>query len=55
MKRRLLEASASAYPVLPGGIDVVIVPRMSAADASFEELHASVSELFGRARAEPRP
>jgi hypothetical protein len=41
--------------MLPGGIDVVIVPRMSAADASFEELRASVTELFGRARAGARP
>ena len=55
MKRRLREASTSAYPVLPGGIDVVIVPRTAAADASFEELRAAVAELFGRARAGARP
>jgi ribonuclease P protein component len=48
MKRRLREASARAYRALPGGMDVVIVPRVSAAEASFEELVASLAELFER-------
>ena len=50
VKRRLREASARAYSVLPQGIDIVIVPRPPAVEASFEELVASLTELFTRAR-----
>lgn len=55
MKRRLREASARAYRALPGGVDVVIVPRISAAEASFEELVAALTELFDRTRAGAHP
>lgn len=50
MKRRLRAAAAKAYHVLPPGMDVVIVPRAAAADAAFEELVGSLTELFTRAR-----
>ena len=50
VKRRLREASARAYHALPQGMDVVIVPRAASADASFEELVVSLTELFTRAR-----
>lgn len=50
VKRRLREASARAYHALPQGMDVVIVPRTPAVGASFEELVASLTELFTRAR-----
>lgn len=49
-KRRLREASVLAYDTLPSGVDVVIVPRVSAAGASFEELVSTLKELFARAR-----
>ena len=55
MKRRLREAGARAYRALPEGVDVVIVPRISAAEASFEELVAALTELFDRTRAETQP
>jgi ribonuclease P protein component len=55
VKRRLREASARAYAALPEGVDVVIVPRVSAADASFEELVGALTALFGRTRAGARP
>jgi ribonuclease P protein component len=54
MKRRLRDASTRAYSALPEGMDVVIVPRISAADASFQELVAALTELFGRTRAGAR-
>src|SRR4030067_2926922 len=50
VKRRLREASAKAYPTLPKGLDIVIVPRASAVDAPFEELVTALTELFTRAR-----
>jgi ribonuclease P protein component len=48
VRRRLREASARAHRALPAGVDVVIVPRAEAATASFEELVASLTELFTR-------
>ena len=50
LKRRLRDASARAYRVLPERLDVVIVPRVAAVDAPFEELVATLTDLFARAR-----
>lgn len=50
IRRRLREASAQAHSVLPDGLDVVITPRASAEEATFQELVASLTELFSRTR-----
>ena len=50
VKRRLREASARACQALPYGMDVVIVPRAQAVNASFQELVVSLTDLFTRAR-----
>jgi ribonuclease P protein component len=55
VKRRIREASARTYALLPAGVDVVIVPRSAAADAPFRELVAALADVFARARAGERP
>jgi ribonuclease P protein component len=55
VKRRIREASARTYALLPAGVDVVVVPRSTAVHASFGELVAALTDVFMRARAEGRP
>ncbi len=55
IKRRIREAGGRAYAVLPEGMDVVIVPRASAAEVPFAELVAALTEAFGRVRTSVRP
>ncbi len=48
VKRRVREASRLTEHELPGGIDVVIVPRAAAGAATFGALQESVRTLYKR-------
>jgi ribonuclease P protein component len=49
IRRRIREAFRLLHPLLPGGLDIVVVPLAGAKTAAFKEISASLLALAQRA------